>query len=198
MLRIADALVARLRDDRRFVVKQLRTGDERPTYRQRVATAKAFRAEVIVSLHSDARGAAEWWIPDPSRPEQACLRNDAEPGISVLFSDEGPARLVEKRRKVARGLLQRFSITGFPPYLGADYTTLYRFDDVPGVFIDDRPKKQRVYLLRQQSIPTVIVETHHALDLAENARWQEPRTFDAFAAAVAAGLVDALRGPVAK
>jgi N-acetylmuramoyl-L-alanine amidase len=44
-------------------------------------------------------------------------------------------------------------------------------------------------------MPSVIVETHHALDLEENARWLEPHTWDAFADTLAAALDDALRAP---
>ena len=62
-----------------------------------------------------------------------------------------------------------------------------------GVFIDRRPRRQRVYVLRKPRIPSVIIETHHALDFAENARWTEDRTLATFAAAVEAGLLDALR-----
>jgi N-acetylmuramoyl-L-alanine amidase len=40
-----------------------------------------------------------------------------------------------------------------------------------------------------------LIETHHALDLEEVARWREERTLEAFAAAVAWGLVDALAPP---
>jgi N-acetylmuramoyl-L-alanine amidase len=40
----------------------------------------------------------------------------------------------------------------------------------------------------------VIIETHHALDFEEAERWKDPRTLEAFAAAVAQGLVDGLSG----
>jgi len=62
------------------------------------------------------------------------------------------------------------------------------------VFVDRRtPLRRRVFLLRAPRMPSIIIETHHALDYRESARWAEPRTHDAFAAAVAAALVDALR-----
>ena len=41
-------------------------------------------------------------------------------------------------------------------------------------------------------MPSVIIETHHAWDFQEPARWKEPRTLEAFSAAVVQGLVDAL------
>jgi N-acetylmuramoyl-L-alanine amidase len=44
-------------------------------------------------------------------------------------------------------------------------------------------------------MPSVIIETHHALDLEEVARWREERTLEAFAAAVTQGLVDAFAPP---
>ena len=50
-------------------------------------------------------------------------------------------------------------------------------------------------LLRRPRIPSVIIETHHALDFEEAARWKEERTLEVFAAAVAQGLVDALSSP---
>jgi N-acetylmuramoyl-L-alanine amidase len=50
-------------------------------------------------------------------------------------------------------------------------------------------------MLRRPRVPSVIIETHHALDFEEAERWKEPRTLEAFAAAVAQGLVDGLAGP---
>ena len=79
--------------------------------------------------------------------------------------------------------------SGFPAYSGADYRGLYRADDVPGCFIDIRPEKKSVWMLRASpSIPTVILETHHALDVEEVRRWTEPETVDAFVDALAVAL----------
>jgi len=191
MRQVAERLAAHLASTGRFVVIPLRTGDETPRYADRIARAKARRAEAIVSLHSDARGAAAWWWPDPKTP---CLRNDAEPGLGVLISDEGPVNLVAKRRRLATALMTQLVAAGFPAYGGADWELMYDLDAAPGVYVDRRePKRTRVFMLRQREVPTVIVETHHALDFEESARWREARTWEAFSAAVAAGLVEALR-----
>jgi N-acetylmuramoyl-L-alanine amidase len=50
-----------------------------------------------------------------------------------------------------------------------------------------------VYFLKASSVPTIIIETHHALDPVEVARWDELKTADAFALAVAQGLLDAAK-----
>jgi N-acetylmuramoyl-L-alanine amidase len=54
---------------------------------------------------------------------------------------------------------------------------------------------RRIHVLRRPRVPSVIIETHHALDFEEAARWKEERTLEVFAAAVAQGLVDALSSP---
>lgn len=190
MLALAQQVAAQLRATGRFRVKLSRQGDETPRYQDRIAAAEAFRADAIVSLHSDARGAAQIWQP---RPDVQCLRNDSAPGEGVLMSDEGPARLVAARARVARSIAKYQSSAGFPLYAGEDWMTLYDRDSAPGVFIDRRPKRQRVYFLRKPRIPSVIIETHHALDFQEAARWKEPRTVEAFSTALAAGLDEALR-----
>jgi N-acetylmuramoyl-L-alanine amidase len=101
--------------------------------------------------------------------------------------------LATARAGLAASLAKHCSAAGFPLYGGEDWMTLYARGAAPGVFVDRRPPRQRVYLLRKPRIPFVIVETHHALDLDENARWQEPRTLDAFGAALAVALDEALR-----
>lgn len=189
---VAAALAGFLRDSGRFQVTVLREGDATPRYPDRVRQAAAARAEVIVSLHSDARGDAKWWSPAEG---VSCLRNDAEPGVSVLLSDEGPPRLVQRRLRLARTLVDSLVDAGFTAYDGADYSSLYTPDPTRGVFVDARPKPQRVYMLRQRVVPAVIIETHHALDFEESRRWREPRTFQAFGAAVAAALWVVLRSP---
>lgn len=190
-LRVAQDLARRLERGGRFIVKQSRRPGELVRYQRRLADAVAFKAEAFVSLHSDARGTAEWWSP---RAGATCLRNDADPGFGVLVSDDGPKRLVSKRFRLGRALARRLGEAGFPAYHGLDWLALYAADEgEPGVFVDRRPPRQRVFVLRRPRIPSVIIETHHALDLAESARWTEERTLASFAAAVEAALLDALR-----
>ena len=190
MLALSDLVAAQLRATGRFQVMLSRKRAETPRYQDRIAAAEAFHADAIVSLHSDARGEAHVWQP---RPDAQCLRNDTEPGEGVLFSDEGPPHLVAARARLARSIAKYQSAAGFPLYSGEDWLTLYVHDSAPGVYIDRRPKRQRVYFLRKPRIPSVIVETHHALDLEEAARWKEPRTVEAFTAGLAVGLDEALR-----
>jgi hypothetical protein len=86
----------------------------------------------------------------------------------------------------------RMALAGLGTYDGRDYPGLYLDDpEQPGAFIDRR----FLYVLRKPAVPSVIVETHHFLDLEEAARWAEPRTLEAFAAAVAGALVEALSKP---
>jgi N-acetylmuramoyl-L-alanine amidase len=190
-LAVATAVARQLEATHRFRVKLSRTGVERPTYEDRLAAATAFGPAAIVSIHSDARGEAHVWEP---RPGVSCLRNDADPGMGVLMSDEGPKHLVVARTRFARDVARELSAAGFVLYPGFDWMTLYARDSDPGVFIDRRPKRQRVYFLRKPRIPSLIVETHHALDLEENARWHEPRTIEVFGQALAVALDRALRG----
>lgn len=161
-----------------------------PKYAARIAAAKAFRADAIISLHSDARGLARpWW---PYHDERVFWWNADAPGFSVLWSDEGTSATVAGRERLGRAVGARLREAGFLAYDGYDYASLYRQDDVEASgFIDIRPKKKRVYFLRVSSIPTVIIETHHALDPEEVLRWDEARTLDDFSLAVAAAVLDA-------
>ena len=78
-----------------------------------------------------------------------------------------------------------------PAYPGEDYGSLYRQDPLePSGWIDERPLKQRVYFLRASVIPTVIVETHHPLDVEEAARWSQVKTLETFATALGAAVLD--------
>jgi N-acetylmuramoyl-L-alanine amidase len=158
-------------------------------YPVRLAAAKAFRADVIVSLHSDARGQVRpWW---PYHDERLCWWNPDAPGFAVLWNDEGATSTVAGRERLGRAVGQRLREAGFLAYDGYDYGGLYRQDDVePSGWVDLRPLKKRVYFLRGSTIPTVIVETHHALDPDEVARWSEGKTVDAFSLAIAAAVLD--------
>lgn len=168
----------------RFTVLQGRTFGH-PRYQARIAAAEGWKADVIVSLHSDARGEA-WGVPQPDGG--VCAENKSAPGFAVLWNDEGPA--LAGREKLGRAVGAALREAGFLPYDGVDYEGLYRRDErEPSGWIDTRPMKQRVYFLRASRIPTVIIETHHALDPQEVARWDEPETLEAFDAAVAAALL---------
>lgn len=126
-------------------------------------------------------------------PGQWCLRNDLAPGYSVLYADDAPEPLRSRRLALARALARRMGEAGFLPYGGEDYLGLYDGDALqPGTFVSRHMPGQRIFVLRKPRMPSVIIETHHALDVEEVARWGEERTREAFAAAVARGLVDAL------
>lgn len=98
---------------------------------------------------------------------------------------------MEGRARLGRAVGQRLRDAGFHAYEGTDCGGLYRQDEAePSGWIDTRPMKKRVYFLRGSTIPTVIVETHHALDPEEVARWAETKTVDAFALAIAGAVLD--------
>ncbi|HVE85192.1 MAG TPA: N-acetylmuramoyl-L-alanine amidase [Myxococcales bacterium] len=188
-LRAAEDLARRLEQTGHFTVKVSRKAGEEVSYPKRLREAAGFGAEAIVSLHADARGMAHAW---EAAPGTLCWRNDDTPGFSVLYSDRGDADLNAARRRLARAVARRMSAAGLLPYDGRDYPGLYLNDSrQPGAFIDRR----YLYVLRKPEVPSVIVETHHFLDLEEAARWQEPRTLEAFAAAVASALGEALGAP---
>ncbi|RKH05115.1 N-acetylmuramoyl-L-alanine amidase, partial [Corallococcus sp. CA053C] len=195
-LRVGLDLQRRLEATGLFVVRLSRDAPgQRVAYPARVVAAEAWNAHAFVSLHSDARGQAQRWH---ATPERQCPRQDATPGYSVLWSDEGSEPLKTHRATLARALARRMEAAGFRPYDGVDYTGLYDGDAVqPGVFVDRHAPERRIMVLRRPRIPSVIIETYHALDYEENQRWKEERTLDAFAAAVAQGLVEALAPPPA-
>ncbi|AKQ66005.1 N-acetylmuramoyl-L-alanine amidase AmiB precursor [Myxococcus hansupus] len=191
-LRVAEDLAKRLEATGHFQVRLSRKSGERVPYPARVTAAEQWRAHAMLSLHSDSRGAAMSWSPTP---EQECLRQDAAPGFTVLWSEseEATALLQTGRAGLARALALRLGQAGFPPYDGVDYEGLYAIDaEQSGVFVAREPTHRKIFVLRKPRIPSVIIETHHALDFEEAARWREQRTLEAFAAAVAQGLVDAL------
>lgn len=164
-------------------------GETRPPYRDRIADAETWQADALISLHSDTRGAPTPW--QPPGLDRSCSRNDAEPGFTVLWSDEGPPELVRARLALARALARRLSEAGFLAYHGRDYGPLYEGDDeVSGVFVDRHAPHQRIMMLRRPAVPSVIIETHHAWDTRETARWEEAATREVFAAAVAAAVHD--------
>lgn len=172
-----------------FEVLETRTAEVGDRYVARIAAIERFRPQLVVSLHTDAR--ADAWPARPSPDGGVCWQNGADPGFSVLWSDEGPAAIVERRREWGRAVSRALRSAGFLAYDGNDYGSLYRFDDEPGCFIDDRPKRQRVYFLRATTrAPVIIVETHHALDPVEVARWHDAATHDAFATAIASAALE--------
>lgn len=201
----ARALADRLEATGGFEARLSREGEDRVEYRDRVEDADRWGADAFVSLHSDVRGKAERWTPTPAAgqatlpgggpwvPGGTCPMSHAAPGFSVLWSDEGDPALCDQRLSLARAIGRRMAEAGLLSYSGAEYTGLYKADAAqPGVFVDRRAPDQRIFVLRRPSMPSILIETHHALDPREAERWTEPRTLDAFAAAVAAALVDAL------
>ncbi|WP_438027367.1 N-acetylmuramoyl-L-alanine amidase family protein [Sorangium sp. So ce233] len=191
-LSAAHALAERLNATGRFEARVGRTADRPLPYQERAEDADRWRAEAFISLHSDVRGRIETWSPAPGR---ACPLSLAAPGFAVLWSDEGEPALCARRLALARAFARRMAEAGLMPYRGASYSGLYEPDAaLPGVFVDRHPPGQRIFVLRRPSMPSVLIETHHALDAREAARWTEPATLDAFAAATAAALADALGG----
>ncbi len=187
-LTVALALAQSLPALGEFEVKLGRAGDAGQPYPARINEAQKWRAEAIVSIHSDARGLSRPWQPNEGQP-LVCQRNDLEPGFAVLWSDGGPKKVVEARQRLGRAVIASMVSAGFTPYDGRNYTALYRPDLTPGGWVDIRPDGTNVYFLRASgTVPTVIIETHHALDVAEVARWQDPKTLQTFAEALAAAL----------
>jgi N-acetylmuramoyl-L-alanine amidase len=179
----------RLAETGRFEVALSRDAGEEVDYQARIDDATALGADVFLSLHSDVRGSSERWAPEPGL---SCAKSLAAPGFSVLFADGGDDALDARRARLARALAEQMIRTGFPPYDGAHYQGDYARDALqPGAFVDRHAPDQRIFVLRRAPMPSVIVETHHALDPREADRWSEDRTFDAFAAAVGAALLDA-------
>jgi N-acetylmuramoyl-L-alanine amidase len=190
-LRAATELARRLERTGHFEVKLSRAAGETVEYQERVEQAAAWQAEVFVSLHSDVRGRSTDWSPEPGL---TCPRTLKAPGFSVLWSDEAAGALPAERARLARAVAQRLQQAGLLPYAGADYQGQYAADDrQQGVFVDRHAPERRIFVLRAPAMPSVIIETHNAWDPREAQRWNEARTHEAFAAAVAAALVDVLQ-----
>ncbi len=188
-LRVADHLVQALRATGRYRLLSTRSGRERPGYRERLAAVEVWDADVLRSLHSDVRGA----VLSGAGP---CRTSRRDEGFSVLYSDDGEPSLVAARAALARRVSTRLSEAGLPAYHGRDYAGLYDADPaMAGAWIDRHLPGGRIFMLRRPAMASVIIETHHALHPAEVARWDDPATLDAFAAAVDVALVDVLTDP---
>jgi len=187
---VADDLRRALGASNSFVARISRGANELVEYPVRLADAEEWAADAFVSIHADARGDAEPWQPVPGT---WCFRNDNELGFTILFSDEAAPPLVAMRRRLAARIAARLIAAGFVPYDGRDYFGLYEAESTQaGVFVDRHAPKQRLFMLRRPSMPSVIIETHHALAFDEAERWHDPATLAAFDRAVLLGLTDAL------
>jgi N-acetylmuramoyl-L-alanine amidase len=172
-----------------FEVKISRRPGQIVAYADRVSEAEAWRADVFVSLHSDVRGETQPWEPAAGT---VCLRSREAPGFAVLWSDHGELPLAARRLALARALSRRLLAIGLPAYDGAEYLELYAADDQAGVFVDRHRRDERIFVLWRPSMPSILIETHNALDDREAQRWEEPATRRSFAAALVAALVEAL------
>ncbi len=185
-LRAALELRSRLEND--FDIKLSRKGDELVSYIDRIEEAQQWKAHAFISLHSDVRGRSERWSPVFGLD---CAFSLGAPGFSVLWSDEGDASLVAQRLNLSRALAKQMKSAGFLPYLGEQYTGLYEMDSAePGVFVDRHLPGRRIFVLRKPTMPSILIETHHALDPRELCRWEEAETWDAFAAVLAYALIE--------
>ena len=191
-LALAEDVARELEQSGHFEVRLSRQPGQRVAYQTRVRDAEQWPAHAFVSLHSDVRGRTESWQPEPG---VSCLRSRSAPGFSVLWSDEGDDASGRGRLALARATARALEALGLPAYDGGDYRGLYQGDDQQaGVFVDRHQPGERIFVLRRPTMPSVIVETHNALDDREVKRWREAETRDGFARALAIALIDAL-GP---
>ncbi len=189
-LRVSNFLASCLEKTGHFETLLSRKDRQLVKYRRRLKAAKSFRADVYLSIHSDARGAVGSWAP---KPGLSCPHNLEEPGFSILWSDQGDEGLVDKRLALARAVASQMSATGFLAFNGVAYEELYTQDSqVPGVFVDRHQPRHRILVLHGASMPSVIIETHHAWDAREERRWQEEHTLSAFCQTVSAALAEVL------
>lgn len=188
---LADDVAATLEESGRFWVVGSRAGDQLVAYAARVEEATRLRADVFVSLHSDVRGKKEAWSPEPT---VSCQRATDAPGFSVLYSDEGEAALVARRLALAERVAASMLEAAFVPYGGAEYAGLYEADaGQAGVFVDRHEPKKRIFVLRRPTMPSIIVETHNALDPREAERWEDAAVRRAFASALGRAILDVAR-----
>jgi len=184
-LRASHDLAERLRTLGLFDVTEARTGARRPSYRSRLRHLRRSGAEVMVELHSDYRG-QRFMIDGQHESGEWCLKTTDSPGLAVLVSDEGSDVLRERRLALARSVAEALWEAGFAWFDGYQHGESYDGDLVPGVYRDRRG----LMMLRRPGVPSILIETHNALDPNEVARWDEAPTQDAFFRAVTKGLVD--------
>jgi N-acetylmuramoyl-L-alanine amidase len=185
---LAEAVADRLEATGHVAVRITRVPGELVEYASRLDDAAAWGADAFVSLHSDVRGHLERWAPSPGLD---CPVAEDAPGFAVLYSDEGTPAVVGRRLALGRSAARRMTEAGFLAYDGAAYAGLYASDEGEGgVFVDRHAPEQRIFVLRRAAMPSILIETHNAVDPREAARWTEPETVDAFAAALAAALAD--------
>jgi N-acetylmuramoyl-L-alanine amidase len=189
-LRVGRHLVESLRASGWFEARLSRDGAP-VAYAERVRAAERWGAEAFISLHSDVRGAASPWSPSAGLE---CLRADEGSGFALLVSDEGAEPMVQRRRGLAASLGTRLLAAGFVPYPGEEYTQAYEPLESAGGFVDRHAPGKRIFVLRTEAMPAVLVETHNALFPAEVLRWQQDGTLEAFDAAVVSALVDYFSG----
>ena len=185
---LQDATSGALRDFPGLTVRSSRPDAVPVSYEARLRDMAAWPADAVISLHSDARAAANPAID----PQSGCWGETGATGFALLYSDEGDEPLVSARRRLAVELAAAMVDAGFEPYDGTDYPGLYGKEG-EGVFVDRHAVKKRIRMLRRSKVPLVIVETHQALDRADVALWDDPATAPAFASAVARAVVRANR-----
>jgi len=175
----------------RFDVRLSRDGDKRVAYQERVEAATTWGADVFVSIHSDIRG--QTGENQTIGANQTCRVNLGAPGFSVLLSEDGTEELVQSRKTLARNTARRMREAGFGMYAGTEYGTLYAKDpDEHGVYFDRHAHEQRIFVLWKPTMPSIIVETHHALDPREVKIWAQTSTHETFASVLAASFIDTL------
>lgn len=167
-----------------FSIVLSRTDGDRVAYPARLELARARRCDMFVSIHSDVRGESRA-VPFGETGRKMSLD---WPGFSVLYSDEGDPTAVAARRELARAIARAMTEASFAHYDG-DYEGLYARDEVPGVFIDRHEPQKRIFVLRRMPMPSVIVETHNAIDPRDARAWETPTTRAAFAYALGSGLI---------
>lgn len=172
----------------RFEIRLSREARETVEYKSRLDAAASWGARAFVSLHSDVRGHAETWRP---REGLECPRHRGGTGFAVLFSDEVAAGLTE-REHLASGIAREVSRAGFVPFEGVEYSADYAPRPTAGVFVDRHAPDARIFVLRSSSMPSVIIETHNALDDREALVWEDPEARRAFARGLARALAGAL------
>jgi N-acetylmuramoyl-L-alanine amidase len=187
-LELARDVRTALEDTGRFEVRLTREAGSTVEYRARLSDAESWGARAFVSLHSDVRGHAESWKPTPVLE---CPRRRGGNGFAVLFSDESSAD-AELTESLASCIASEVTAAGFVPFGGIEYSADYQARRQAGVFADRHAPGERIFVLRASSVPSVIVETHNALDDREARAWEQPATRRAFGRALARALASSL------
>lgn len=177
-LRVARALEAHLEATGRYRVELTRRGDSTLGIRARAKRSRRLRPAAFLSIHANATGAA----------------TSDRRGSMLIASRRQRPKLRRSSEALARWLARGIDHEGFPLRDGPRKPRKPRSFDylakAPGVWITQR---RRLGVLRGNTRPAVLVETHYLDNPADVAAFQNDAAIARFCRGLELGLLNFLR-----